>query len=302
VPVKSGPSRRARLVEREETVTVFFDPEQRGLYAALGERMPPPLWLPLGENCRDLHEALAPYLLAHLPSVHHFSRSLRVFAGTLQDLGMHSFATLLSTLVERDTWLDRATWGSAFDDDPWPLDTTSLSAAEVRQLCERSRCQSPRRIESLSVRTLWSRSLLRIERHPLDGVVFELRYEPSRHPELMRALDDLLPLRLPDDLPVDLAASLLLPHLLTPARVAELLRQKPLSPHLAFVQCALGPGDPTSATLLRTLMSDPTQRDAVVDLASSYFMDGLLRELLAASQDSELSASLERFLSPRVWS
>ena len=301
VPVAAGLTRKARAGDREEELTLLFDPERpEGLVAALGERIPPIFWVPLGQTAASLREDLAPYLTDEPRSAHHFTRSLRIFKGTGEQLGLSGLEELVQAVAGFETWIDPSFWGSAEDDDPWPADPTSLSMIDLRVLLDDSRRQHPGRFEAFSFRTLWSRSILRLEAHPFQSFVFELRYEPSRHPELLRATREHLPFQLPDDIPVDLVASLLRGPSATPAGLAEALKREGPAPYLALAQCAMEPGEPTSTELLRAMMAtdDLELRDIAVDLADAYAYRGLLYELLAETYDVVLRERLEERLAP----
>jgi len=299
VPVASGPLRKARLAERQEPLTLLFDPEApEGLVAALGDKMPSLLWVPLGKTPASLREALAPYLASELPSVHGFSRVERIFKGTSDELGLDSIDHLVQAIAIFEGWIDTPFWGNAKDDDPWPLDPSSLSMIHLRVLLDESRRQTSSRFLAYGFRTLWSRSVLRVEQHAWNSFVFELRYEPSRHPDLTRALRTTLPNVLPDDIPVDLLASILRGPILTRAFVDEAIGRDGPVPYLALAKCALEPGETTALALLES-MQGGEHAMAALELASAYGYRGLLHEVLATTEDASLRGQLEGLLAPR---
>lgn len=301
LPVAIGPSRRARLAGREETLLLLFDPQHpEDLFASFGDRLPALLWVPLGKRAETLQSRLAPYLLRATTAAHALPRVVRIFKGTAKELGVDTLEDLTAILTAFETWLDPAFWGSAFDEDPWPEDTSSLSMLRLRVLLDETRRQSPGRFPSYSFRTLWSKSIFRIEQHPFGGFVFELRYEPLAQPEVIRELEEVLPLRLPEDLPVDLAASLLRGPTVTPLFLSEALKQEGEAPYLALAQCAIAPWEASSEALLRSMLSSPETRPAALDLALAYSYRGLLLETLAATDDDALREQLEEALAPRV--
>ncbi|UQA57300.1 hypothetical protein [Polyangium aurulentum] len=299
VPVASGPPRRARLAERQEPLTLLFDPEApEGLVAALGDKMPSLLWVPLGRTPASLREALGPYLASALGSVHGFSRVERIFKGTSDELGLDSIDHLAQAIAVFEGWIDTPFWGNAKDDDPWPLDPSSLSMIHLRVLLDESRRQTPSRFLAYGFRTLWSRSVLRVEQHAWNGFVFELRYEPSRHPDLARALRTSVPNVLPDDIPVDLLASILRGPILTRDFVDEAIGREGAVPYLALAKCALEPGETTALALLES-MQGGEHAMAALELASAYGYRGLLHEVLATTEDASLRGQLEGLLAPK---
>lgn len=300
-PVAAGPTRRARVGDRAEELTLLFDPEHpEDLVAALGERIPSALWVPLGRTAASLRDGLAPYLTGELRSAHRFTRVQRVFKGTAEQLGLTGLDQLAQAIAGFETWIDPASWGSAQDDDPWPADTSSLSMIEFRILLDDCRKQDPGRFASYSFRTLWSRSVLRIEQQAFDSFVFELRYEPSLHPEVIRGLEEIFPFQLAEDVPVDLAASLLRGPTVTPAFLEAALAREGRVPFLALAKCALEPGEPAAMELLRAMLPDPETRGAAIELAGAYAYRGLLYEALATTEDDELRGDLERYLAPHA--
>jgi len=164
-------------------------------------------------------------------------------------------------------------------------------------LLDDCRKQIPTRYEARSWRTLWSRSVLRIEHHPFDAFVFELRYEPSRHPEVVRELETYFPFELAEDVPVDLVASLLRGPTVTRAFLANALAREGTIPYLALAACALAPGEPATAELLRTMLVGE-HGSLAVELAGAYGFRGLMLEALATTDDEGLRVDLERALDP----
>ena len=298
IPVASGAPRKVRLTEAAEVPTLLFDPERPdGLFAALGRTLPSVLWVPLGQTTESIGDALAPYLAAEARSVHVLSRVERIFKGTAGQLGLRSVDDFGRAIAALDPWIDVPFWSNAEDDDPWPVDTSSLSMMKLRALLDDCRQQIPIRYEARSWRSLWSRSVLRIERHPFDAFVIELRYEPSRHPEVMRELEGYFPFKLAEDMPVDLAASLLRGPTVTRAFLAEALAREGTVPFLALASCALAPGEPTTAELLREMLLGEHGQVAV-ELAAPYGFRGLLLEALATTRDLGMREDLERLLDP----
>jgi len=309
IPVASLPPRAMRLVEGREPLTVLFDPagegEDGGLFAALGDRMPSLLWVPLGRTMESLARALAPYLVDELVSTHELPRVERVFMGTADELDVSGIDDLGQLVAAVDPWIDVPFWSNADTDDPWPLDTRALSHARMRSLLAEGRRQIPTRHPSRSFRTLWSRSVLRVEHHAARGasigdplgapVVFELRFVPTHHPSILRELSRFFPSPLPEDAPLDLLASILRGPTLSRAALREALAAEGPTPRLALAACGIEPAETTTAALLRAMMGGEHER-AAVDLARAYGFVGLLHEARVTTRDAGVAEALDRAL------
>lgn len=299
-PIATLPPRKVRLADASEEATLLFDPERDdSLFVSLGHTMPSILWVPLGQTRESAADALSAYLVDDPRSVHVLRRAERVFKGTADQLGLRTLDDLGRAIARFEPWIDAPFWSSALDDDPWPMDTASLSMIELRGLLDGCREQAPNRFESRSFRTLWSRSVLRVEKHPFDAFVLELRYEPARHPDVIRELQAYFPFRLADDVPVDLVASILRGPTVTRGFLAEMLAKEEPSPYLALAACAIAPGETTTLEVLRRLYAKGgDEGDVAVELAGPYQFQGFLLETLATTKNPALRADLEAFLAP----
>ena len=292
--------RAPRLLDSSEELLLLFDPERpEGLFAALGLQMPSLLWVPLGQTIESLSEALSAYLVDAPRSVHVLRRVERVFKGTAEQLGVKSLDEFGRVIAMSEPWIDSPFWSNAEDDDPWPMETSSLSTFELRALLNDCRQQIPTRFEARAFRTLWSRSVLRIERHPFDAFALEFRYEPSSHPHIVRDLEAYFPFQLPEDMPVDLVVSLLRGPTMTRTFLSAMWAKQGPSPFLALAACAIAPGETTTQELLRSLLDCGGDfAEVAIELSSAYGFRALLLEALAICKDEALRGSLEQFLAP----
>lgn len=222
---------RARRVSGEPCpLLVVADAEHRRFL--LPSLVFPALGMPQAD---DLPSALRDYgqpitLSTTLP------RSFR----TMIALDLDTVDPIVATLAAIEPWMDDSWFCSAHDDDPYdpmpdpprPID---------RMLVQRTAFdQHPNRPESWSVRTLWSRSLVRIERHPYRLWVFDVAYRPvATDPAAARlAGADVFP----TDLPVDVLPCLLRGSLLPVAGLGAAFARPP-DPFVLAVGCALAVGD-----------------------------------------------------------
>ena len=210
---------------------VVADPEGRRLL--LPSLAFPPRGMPRTD---DLAAALRDYRRPLEPATA-LPRSFRTVLGVELD----SVDPIVSTLAALEPWMDDAWYGAAHDDDPYDVLSDPPRPIE-RILVQRTAFdQHPNRAESWSVRTLWSRSVVRIERHPYGLWVFDVAYRPV-------STDPGAPARLagvevfPTDLPVDVQPCMLRGSLL-PARSVTGAFDGPPVPYTLAAGCALAVGD-----------------------------------------------------------
>lgn len=299
VPVASGPRRTRRLVNDEQAQTLLWDPASPDtLFASLCDGFPPFLWVPVGRSGADFAAAMAPYL-APYTRVSALPRELRLFRGLKADVGLEDLDTFGQVLRGCEPWLDGASWGSANEDDPWTSDGQGLSNfLRLRVLMERAAEQSPGRLPSLSMRTVWSGSLLTIEEHPFGSWLFELRYNPTNHPSVNADFDQMMPYGLPRDVPVDLLASLVRGGGSAPAEVFTALDEGETTPYTCLAGAAMALGEPAGQARVRALLANPEGQEFGVELAANYNMRTALTELLAVTEDPALIERLSAMVAP----
>ncbi len=295
VPLAVGPTRERRLSKTPSRMTLVFDPERPELVCtSLSHAIPSLAWSLAVPTAWAATASV--YLTEEAPRRASFSRVTRLVKPT----GGHDLGAIEQALDAVELWIDDAFWGSRDDDDPWLALPRHLDVLAVAQHVRRAREQDAARWPTLSARTLWSRSTLSIERHPQKLLAFELRYHPARDELAMAALAEATGVRLPLDLPLDLAASLLHGVTFTSERVSELLAHDEPPVEALALRCALAPS--TATTLRHLTEAIATTRDsrrlgALAGLASSYRHEGLLFEVLARAE-GRLRSELEAFLRP----
>ena len=296
VPVASGPTRNARLTQNEQPMVLLFDPEAPDhVFAALGVGLPPPLW-PRAEPTRaGLLRDLAPYLGRPFESCHVLPSTFRAVLGALEDLGFETLERFAEVLAHVEPWLDgTASWGSARASDPWPDDMASASMFQLRAIRESATEQAHGARKRISVRTLWSRSVLTLEQAPFGQVVIEMRYRPAPFVAPLERAGGRV--EAPDDLPVDLLASLARTGIATAAALARSREAEGMTPFLGLYAVALAPADMGTYELLREMFRDPELRKPALDLASQNDADGLLYELACDAEDEALRRELTDFV------
>jgi hypothetical protein len=285
IPLFSGPIRQPRLTSDERPMILLADPEHEGvLFAALGPNLPPQLWPHAEPTARGIARDLGAYFARPFVSAHRLGRSLRIFRGNLEELGLESIDKLAEVIGRGEQWMDgTATWRSDCLDDPWPDDPSRESMLTLRVIAGNAKEENPARRRSISMRTLWSRSVLTIELSQWGYVVFELRWDSA--PRLRtKAVGEG---QLPDDLPADLWASLLRGPSALPSAVAE-MRKENLTPWAALMTCVLEPTERTTYDMLRGMLhgKDPELRGAAIELACDAGAMSLLYELGCETDDA----------------
>lgn len=289
-PLWLGPTRTVRLTQNQRSVVILEDPEHPGLlFAALGPNLPPEFWPAAEASCAGLQRDLEPYIARPFRSTHEFARRLRVYRGSFEDIGLESLQHLANVIAYGEQWTDgAATWRSGCLNDPWPDDPSSESMLNLRVISDQAAEEHGSRMASISLRTLWSRSVLKLEEGRWGNVVFELMWDPAPLELKHRFTGDF-----PEDMPVDLVASLLRGSTLTPEGLTK-LRDEGLTPFAAMVTCLLEPTEATTFELLRSLMhsDDAELKNAGIGLAADCGARALLYELWSKTSDPELASRL----------
>jgi hypothetical protein len=285
IPLFAGPIRQPRLTSDDRAMILLADPEHDGaLFAALGPNLPPQLWPHAEPTAPGIARDLGAYFTRPFVSAHRLARSLRIFRGNLEELGLESIDKLAQVIGHGEQWMDgAATWRSDCLDDPWPDDPSRESMLTLRVIANKAQEENPARRSSISMRTLWSRSVLTIELSQWGYVVFELRWDPAPKPRTHGVGEGLLP----DDLPADLRASLLRGGSALPSAVAE-MRKEEMTPWAALMTCVLEPTERTTYDMLRRMLhgKDPELQGAAIQLACDAGAMSLLYELGCETDDA----------------
>lgn len=301
LPVALGPVRQRRLDQTENRLTLVCDPEApEKVFVSLSHAMPSLLWVVVPATRPGLLEALGPYLDPERRPAVELERHLRV----VKPLDVEAPSQLDDAIRGLELWVDDTSWGSAFDDDPWQRVEGPLGMVDQTRLLREAAAEDPDRFPTLGYRMLWSGSILRIEQHPMGMWVFDLRYRPAQDEKVIANLNDLLGTRWPEDLPIDLVASLLRGGVIDERLLADLEAQREAPLDRAAARCGMAPGETsTAATLAQIVDEVGDDQDALAtlaNLASRYRHEALLFTLWDRTEGTPLGDDLERFLSPEA--
>lgn len=298
VPLARGTARQRRLSGTTNELVLVYDPQfPEAVFINLSHAMPSRLWLMVEANGQAVVEATRPYLV-EICSMAELGRTIRL----AKFVDLEDLQTLENALVGFELWLDDATWGSDFNDDPWRSQEGSMSMIDQTIWLRDTASQHPNRFPSKSFRTLWSRSVLTVEQHNMGAWVFELHYRPVAESEAVAFVNEITQSRLPLDLPIDLAASLLRGRNVGHELLADFdARNEALWDRL-MIRCALDNGEPTTVATLRAEMlanaDDIDMLGGIADLAAAYHHYGLLFELAQQTAGTALGDDIRGFLSP----
>jgi hypothetical protein len=294
IPVGEGPTASDREGHKTRCWLLLSKQSPDELKVALSPVYPPFLWLSGGQTAASLKEALSPYFPPHTPSEDKLERTVRGFLGT----GAKNQIDLiqLHDRYKASAFLDGLTWGSAHKKDPF-LDLL-LKGHYDQEMAQSYRNQAPEGFPSFSFRSLFSKSILRAEAHAnvAEGVnifVGQLRYHPAKQQALIRELNQRLGMKLPEDLPVDLAGALIgLPF--DPPEVIRAALPKQTEPaKLSFgllcLDC-LASDDAAAEKELREYAShsEGAVRQLVANLALRRGLKPLITEMASREQHPEL--------------
>ena len=293
--VATGPTRTRRSSGEGCPLWLVHDPERDEL-ALLFSLLFPPMGMPsAGRTADSLRQAMGDWQ-RQATAVTALPRVLRL----VKPLELQSVEAVLRTIEVTEPWMDDGWWGSAHDEDPHDELPPEANFIQKLLVQRRSSEQHPGRMESWSLRSLWSRSQLRIERHPFGLWVFEARYLPVQDSAAGPSPTERLSgdAAFPPDLPVDLLPSLLREETLTPAVVPQLLAEPDPLPYYLAALCALGTGDPGMAAQIEPyaarFIGTPDEGSAVDILAAYGCHLALVRlGLLSPSLRGRIEAELE---------
>jgi len=298
IPVARGLTRHRRLGKSASSIVVVIDPDEPDvLWLSLSHAMPSLAWAVGGSTSDELAAALRYYGGSDAKGVDGFSRSDRL----VKPIDVDDIEVIQNSVRGLELWIDDASWGSAFVDDPWTTVDTDAGMLVLSQVIGRVGEQDRGRRPSVSYRTLWSRSILTIEQHSFGLWVFAIKYDPAAD---RRAIEKLagaeLGSRLPPDLPVDIAASLMRGDSLTRESI-RMRETSSLGPFDLAVRCAIDPGEASTIDTLRWAIDAWSGEDKIrslADVLSANNHTSLLFEMAASTQDEELRAQLVHWLEP----
>ncbi len=311
--VAQGPSSRTR--ERVEEPCLLFIDVQRpheGLWLALSESYPPFLWIRIEPRPDAVRRVLGEFFprphrsRAELPAV---ARGFVGYRSRFVVPSPYTGGLEPATLPELDRhfainpFVESTSWGSAYDDDPWPAEIPEQPGF-MHKISTRQRlvaAQARGHVWSLTRRTRHSRSYLTIEVHHPDIFVAQLRYQPSPHAGVVRAMNDHFGCDYPTDLPVDAIGALLGFQFDGAADLeAELVGTEEAErvAGLLYVVAALRHGDAGVLPLLRhhAEHAEAIVRSTVAEIAVSENYEALLEEMSHREPDPQLRDEIEAIL------
>ncbi|MEQ1564691.1 MAG: hypothetical protein ABMA64_03550 [Myxococcota bacterium] len=274
--------RRRRLSEAPCPLVVLEHPE-------LGHALLPSLVFPPMAMIRaaDLTRALADYRQPSRPAW-----ALPGRYRVCVPLELESVDAIASTLEAVEPWMDDTWYGSAHDDDPY--DAMGDPPRQIDRILARRTAldQHPNRVDSWSVRTLWSRSVVRIEQHPHQLWVFHVSYPPvGTDPDAAVRLSGST--GFPADLPIDVVPCLLRTSSLFPCDTVRGAFDHPPEPYTLAVGCALAHGDPGLADPLdryATTFAGTEHEALAVDILANFDRWSAVARLGVASAGARSAA------------
>lgn len=310
--VARGPSTRRREGTEEFSWLVIDVRKPESIFLALSEAYPPFLWMDAGTTEQSLAAALGEFFPQPELSRVELSAVARGFMGYRLQFGVPSpytggiepaNALELDHHFTLNPFLDTASWGSAYTEDPWPAVIPKQPRFEAK-FAERQRKvaeQARGAVWSVTRRTRHSRSYLSVELHHRDVFVLEVRYRPSRQIALVDRLNNHFGCDYPLDMPPDAIGALLGFRF---DSAADLLAQVDAtsSPDeiagLLSVISALRHTDLSMVRVYRRYMDhpDPVVRTTLCNVFAAYNFESLLEEMTVVEPDAEIAAQLEGLL------
>jgi hypothetical protein len=192
-------------------------------------------------------------------------------------------------------------WGSAFDDDPWAEQwPKGMNFLVLQEAIRRHRAQQAGATARITRWTLFSRSQMTIELHRNGHYVWELRYRPAPHRDVIERFNATTGMHLPLDLPVDLACAVHGFEFLTAERLEARLReeQDEMVGSVLRVLAAVRHTDVTVTDLIRTYLRHPDEavRRTLASVAIEYNWEFLLEDITAAEAPGALRDQLDHIL------
>jgi len=310
IAVGPASATRDRILEP----TLFFIDERnpRSLLLAWSEAYPPFLWVDAGTTTATLLEALSDLFPRPKLKRLDMTRTARGFMGYRLRFGVPSpysgeiepaNAAELDRHFAVNPFVESASWGSAFVDDPWP-DEIPRQPGYVSKIAIRQRevnSQTEGAVWSISRRTRHSRSYLTIELHHRDIFIVEVRYRPAPHYAVIEDLNARFGCDYPLDMPLDAVAALLgfqfdsaeelvasLDSTAEPNTIAGLLT----------VLSALRHSDLGVVRYYRRYMDhpEPVVRTTLCNIFAAYNYESLLEEMSVIEPDEEIREQIEDLL------
>lgn len=310
--VAQGPSTITREGRAEPSWLLVDIHEPNGLLLALSDAYPPFLWLEAGETTESLCRTLGEFFPRPNRERVTMENAARGFMGYRLQFGVPSpytggiepaNALELDHHFTLNPFLETASWGSDYADDPWPDEIPDQPDYEVK-LSERQRKvaeQATGAVWSVSRRTRHSRSYVSIELHHRDVFVIEVRYAPSSHGAPVERMNAHFGSDYPTDLPVDVVGALLGFRFDSASDLQTQLEATAAPDKIAgclTVLSALRHSDMGATRIYRRYMDhpDPVVRATLCNIFAAYNFESLLEEMSLSEPDPEVAQQLESLL------
>jgi hypothetical protein len=299
-PIALGPERKKRVMQATASTALFFDPERPAhVGLSMAASMSPLVWAEAPATADGLRALWARYFVDEAMAVAALPRRFR----SVVNFGDLDRAGLEDGLGSGQPMLDDAVWYSAHADDPWAgmADVWGITLmAHLRDV----RREHPGRLPSMSFRTLFSRSVVKVEQHPFGLWVVEIRYAPSPDAAGVRWVNEVFHAHFPEDVPADVIGSTMMQgghtfaHDLDEAEADGTLENFGIA-----VRLALSPGEPTATAHLRGWIArfadDPVRLEFLTNAASRYRDDGALLAIATQTAGSPLADNILEHLRPK---
>jgi tetratricopeptide (TPR) repeat protein len=215
------------------------------------------------------------------------------YSGEMEEAGPHE----LERHFNFSPAADPHTWGTAYDDDPWPDVWPSCPPILLAGISRERRAQRRGAVARITRRTQFSRSHLGFEIHQPRGArcyVWHVRYRPNPYPETIARFNAAAGAAYPTDLPADVVAAVVGFEWMTLAELAPILDGDDLDQAIAAWKLVAGLRHDELAVTgeLRRWMAaralDPDQRARLAQLCLDYGWRALLEDLALAEPPGEL--------------
>jgi hypothetical protein len=289
----------------------FIDPARANeLLFAPSDRFPAALWPRIAANADGVRSVVSAFPSIDVPRLD-LPRVQRAYMGSLSSLTVaNPYSGALDPAgpheLERH-WtsspaIGSLEWGSAFEDNPWTKQWAAggLNFLVLQGAIRACRAQHDGATARHTRCTLFSRSQMTIELHRNGHYVWELRYVPAPHGDVIERFNATTGMQLPLDLPVDLACAVHgFEFTSAPSLEARLVdANDDTIGGLLRVIAAVRHTDVTVTHLLRKYMSHANEgvRRTLASVAIEYNWEFLLEDITAAEAPGALRDQLDHIL------
>jgi hypothetical protein len=298
VPLALGPERSKRLSRAESSTALFFDPARPGeVSLSLAASMSPMAWAAAPATSEGIRALFGRYF-AEAGPVSRLSGKVR----SLVNFGDADRERIEAAVAEGHPMIDDASWYSACDDDPW-LGHEDLRPILLTSILRDAKRERRDRIPSVAFRTLFTRSMIKIEKHGFGLWVVEVRYAPAPDAAAVRWVNEVFSARFPEDVPVDVVGSNVMQggHTFASDLDEEEARGE-IEDFTMAARLALAPGEPDTTVRLRAFVERfadrPEKLLLLTNLADAYRDRGAVFEIAARAAGTDLAEMIFTQLGP----